>query len=88
MFAHVEFSLSLSPVAYTQAPKSMKGLMSGLLMITIAVGNGILAGLQGIDGSRSVMNFAYAGGIGVVFLLFLVIAVRYQYTVEEEPAKQ
>lgn len=68
--------------AYSQAPSSMKGLMSGLLMITIALGNALLAVLQLINANRAVMDFAYAGGIAVVFVLFLLVARAYTYTEE------
>ncbi len=68
--------------AYSQAPSSMKGLMSGLLMITIALGNALLALLQLINADRAVMDFSYAAAIAVVFVVFLLVARAYTYTEE------
>jgi hypothetical protein len=69
---------------YSQAPKSMKGLLSGLLMITIAMGNALIAALQLINGARSIVDFVYAGGIVVVLCLFLFMSRNYTYTSVED----
>lgn len=54
------------------------------MFASIAVGNGLLAALQLIKGNRAITNFSYAGWIVLVFVVFVVIAVNYQYRVEEE----
>ncbi len=56
--------------------------MSGLLMITIALGNALLALLQLINADRAVMDFSYAAAIAVVFVVFLLVARAYTYTEE------
>ncbi len=82
--AEILLSVTVYELAYSQAPKSMKGLVTGCMFFTIALGNGLLACLQLIDGNRAVMNFAYAGAIGIVFGFFVWIAVRYEYRAEEK----
>jgi solute carrier family 15 oligopeptide transporter 1 len=84
--AEILLSVTVYELAYSQAPASMKGLVTGCMFFTIALGNGLLACLQLISGNRAIMNFAYAGAIGVVFCFFVLIAVRYQYRDESEGA--
>ncbi len=82
--AEILLSVTVYELAYSQAPKSMKGLVTGCMFASIAVGNGLLAALQLIKGNRAITNFAFAGWIGLVFALFVVIAVNYQYRKEDE----
>lgn len=62
-------------------------MVTGVMFITVALGNALLALLQLIKGSRSITNFAFAGGIVLVFVWFLVVSIRYKYRVETEEAK-
>lgn len=82
--AEILLSVTVYEFAYTEAPASMKGLVTGMMFFTIALGNALLAALQLIQAPRSVTNFAYAGAIGLVFILFVVLAVKYQYRQQEE----
>jgi solute carrier family 15 oligopeptide transporter 1 len=86
--AEILLSVTVYELAYSQAPASMKGLVTGCMFFTIALGNGLLACLQLISGNRAIMNFAYAGAIAVVFCVFVVIAVFYQYRDESEGAAE
>lgn len=80
--AEILLSVTVYELAYSQAPASMKGLVTGCMFFTIALGNAILAGLQLIGAARYIMNFAYAGGIAVVFVIFVIISINYQYREE------
>jgi solute carrier family 15 oligopeptide transporter 1 len=82
--AEILLAVPVYELAYSQAPASMKGLVTGCLFFTIALGNGLLACLQLISGNRAIMNFAYAGAIVVVMCVFVFIAVNYQYRDESE----
>ena len=81
--AEILLSVTVYEFAYTEAPESMKGLVTGMMFFTIALGNAMLAALQLIPSAPVITNFAYAGAIGLVFILFVVLAHNYTYRVQE-----
>lgn len=46
--AEILLSVTVYELAYSQAPKSMKGLVTGCMFASVAIGNGLLAALQSI----------------------------------------
>jgi dipeptide/tripeptide permease len=77
-------AVTLYEFAYTQAPPSMKGLMSGMALFCQALGNWFLVALQFIYLPREYLNFISAGVIAVVFVLFVLISSRYEYRNQDE----
>ena len=83
--AEILLSVTVYEFAYTEAPASMKGLVTGCMFFTIALGNGLLAALQLIKtDKRFILNFSFAGAVAVIFVIFLFIAKNYEYRVEHE----
>ena len=80
-------AVTLYEFAYTQAPPSMKGLMSGMALMCQALGNWFLVALQFIYLPREYLNFISAGVIATVFVLFVLISRRYQYRNQQEDAE-
>lgn len=58
--AEILLSVTVYELAYSQAPKSMKGLVTGCMFASIAVGNGLLAALQTIKVSLFVFDLVFA----------------------------
>ena len=79
--------------AFTQAAPSMKSTIMGFWNLTVALGNliviGITSALGGGHGESSVSPsrfMLYAGMTAVVTVLFVVIAMRYKYRDQLQPA--
>jgi POT family proton-dependent oligopeptide transporter len=71
--------------AYTQAAPSMKSTIMSFWLLTVAIGNLFvttitqLGGGHGDDSVTSKRFYLYAGMTGVVAILFILIALGYQY---------
>jgi dipeptide/tripeptide permease len=82
--AEVLLSVTLYEFAYTQAPESMKGLITGVFLLCVAIGNFLLVAVQGLPVSREYLNYGSAGLVAVILVVFIIIAVKYKYRDEEE----
>jgi proton-dependent oligopeptide transporter, POT family len=77
-------SVTVYEFAYTQAPKSMKGLLTALWLVTVAIGNAIVALINIANlGASAIMYFVLAGLMVIVFGIFVLIARKYQYVEED-----
>lgn len=78
--AEVMVSITGLEFAYTQAPKTMKGTIMSLWLLTISAGNfftGVVSQLNPFT-SGAAEFFFYGGLVFVVSFLFVAIAVRYK----------
>ncbi len=78
--AEVLVSIPGLEFAYTQAPKSMKGTIMSLWLLTTAVGNLLTASISELNPFKSAaMEFFFYGGlVFVVAFVFIFIATRYK----------
>lgn len=84
--AEVMISVTCLEFSYTQAPRSMKSLVFGLFMASVAIGNGFTAlfnffilnedGSSKLDGPSYYLFFA--GAMFVTALLFVPVAKFYK----------
>ncbi len=78
--AEVMVSITGLEFAYTQAPKTMKGIIMSLWLLTISAGNFFTGMVSQINPftSGAAEFFFYGGLVFVVSFLFVAIAVRYK----------
>ncbi len=78
--AEVLVSITGLEFAYTQAPKSMKGVMMSLWLLTTSIGNLLTAVVSEINPFKSAaMEFFFYGGlIFIVAFIFVWIATQYK----------
>jgi len=96
-FAEIMVSVTGLEFAYSQAPKSMKGIVMAGWLLTTAIGNAIVAGVAEfkIFSEQAVEFFFYAGLMLVFVLVFLAFTWNYRYIstfdepeeVPDEPAE-
>ena len=72
--------------AYTQAPKSMKSVVTSMVYLSIAGGSAIVIFISGtkIFESQVYEFLFFAGLIFVDTIIFIVLAVRYKYVTKSE----
>jgi POT family proton-dependent oligopeptide transporter len=78
--AEVLVSIPGLEFAYTQAPKSMKGTMMSLWLLTTAVGNLLTASISELNPFKTAASefFFYGGLVFVVAFAFIYIAMHYK----------
>ncbi|CAH1277372.1 SLC15A2, partial [Branchiostoma lanceolatum] len=77
----VLFCVTVLEFSFTQAPESMKSVMQAIWLLSSGFGNLItftVADLR-LFASRSSEFFFFAGLMGVVDIIFIILAVRYKY---------
>lgn len=78
--AEVMVSITGLEFAYTQAPKAMKSTLMGFFMLSISLGNKLVAVVSGFE-SLELVNFfwLFAGLMAAAAVLFGVYAMFYKY---------
>jgi dipeptide/tripeptide permease len=76
--------------AYTEAPASMKSVMTSFVFVEIALGNSIVVLISGtkLFESQAVEFFFFAGILFVAMISFGFLASRYKYDQEDNSSKQ
>merc|ERR1712136_145066 len=72
--------------SFSQAPESMKAVLTSFWLLTVGIGNLIdiiVTGARLIDG-QSLEFFVFAGMMFVANLFFIIIALRYKYVDESK----
>lgn len=79
--AEVMFSITGLEFSYSQAPVSMKSLLTGMFLLTTAVGNLIIVIIESAKIFEKQSNdfFLYTGLMVADILLFTFMAMRYKY---------
>jgi len=78
--AEILLSITGLEFAFSEAPASMKGMMTAIFMSTTAIGNGFIAILSLITLDIYIKDFIFAGIIFVVLVVFSVISYFYEYS--------
>ncbi|XP_039286060.1 peptide transporter family 2 isoform X2 [Nilaparvata lugens] len=84
--AEIMFSITGLEFSYSQAPKSMKSVMSSLWLLTDALGNALVVVFEEflrLD-SQVKQFFLFAGLMVFVMLVFALLAMRYEYVTPKE----
>jgi POT family proton-dependent oligopeptide transporter len=77
--AEVLVSVTGLEFAYTQAPKAMKSTIMGFWLLTVSLGNKLVAVLSGFEGLPLTTFFwIFAGLMAVAALIFAVLAYFYK----------
>ncbi|XP_018571394.1 peptide transporter family 1 isoform X2 [Anoplophora glabripennis] len=84
--AEIMFSITGLEFSYSQAPVSMKSLMTACFLLTTAFGNLIIVIIESakIFDKQSNDFFLYTGLMVVDILLFTFLAMRYTYVIPED----
>lgn len=71
--------------SYTQAPENMKGMLTACWSLTQSIG-AMLTGLVSIAtiSNMSIAYFSFSGFIALLFIIFVVLAHKFQYRDEQE----
>lgn len=77
-------AVTIYEFAYSQAPDSMKGMVTGAMMLTIAIGNVGLALMALMHIDHAIENFVLAGLVGIVLVAFLIFTRTYTYAEDRE----
>ncbi|CAH1274925.1 SLC15A2 [Branchiostoma lanceolatum] len=77
----VLFCVTVLEFSFTQAPESMKSVMQAIWLLSSGFGNLITSTVADLRlfASRSSEFFFFAGLMGVVDIIFIILAVRYKY---------
>ena len=80
LFLKVMYSVTGLTFSFTQAPESMKSVLQGCWMLTIAVGNLIVViiGAAKIFNSQANEFFLFAGLMFIDMIMFMFLARRYK----------
>ncbi|RZF40266.1 hypothetical protein LSTR_LSTR014420 [Laodelphax striatellus] len=88
--AEIMFSITGLEFSYSQAPKSMKSVMSSLWLLTDALGNALVVVFEEflrLD-SQVKQFFLFAGLMVFVMLVFALLAMRYEYVKPQEEEEE
>ncbi|KAH3765290.1 POT family MFS transporter [Pelomyxa schiedti] len=77
--AEVLLSVTAYDFAYSEAPSTMRGFLTSMWFLTIALGNGVTACLALIPFASSTTSFLLAGLTVVITVAFCFFAVKYKY---------
>jgi len=77
--AEILLSITGLEFAFSEAPASMKGMMTAIFMSTTAIGNGFIAILSLMEFDIYIKDFVFAGLIFLVLIVFSVISYFYEY---------
>lgn len=82
----IMFSITGLEFSYSQAPSSMKAVLTACWLLTTAFGNLIVVLIEVIGSfeKQSHNFFLYAALMGVDMVIFALMAMRYKYVVKEE----
>ncbi|XP_014252305.1 peptide transporter family 1-like isoform X2 [Cimex lectularius] len=91
--AEIMFSITGLQFCFTQAPVSMKSVMSSLWLLTNSLGNIVILVIAGVKifEKQSSEFFLFAGLMALVMLLFIFLAKNYKYvdfTTQENQSDQ
>ena len=81
--SEILLSVTVYEFAYTQSPKSMRGFLTSIWLLTIALGNVVTAILAPIPFERSTTSFLLAGITLVVTFVFSWFAWKYTYKTQK-----
>jgi len=84
--AEIFLSVTAFEFAYSQAPTTMKGMLTALFLLTVALGNVLVTIISQVQFDLAIEYFAFAGFIFLVFLWFCYIAYHYTYADESQKA--
>ncbi|CAG9772811.1 unnamed protein product [Ceutorhynchus assimilis] len=84
--AEIMFSITGLELSYSQAPASMKSVLQACFLLTTAFGNLIIVLIESakIFDKQSNDFFLYTGLMVVDMLMFMWLAIRYEYVVDED----
>jgi len=87
--SEVLVSVSGLEFAYTQAPQSLKSVISSIWLLTVAIGNLVVVAVaQLLTFGKAAELFFFAGLMFLFTILFLVLVRNYSYKEDEEPKKE
>lgn len=81
------FSITGLGFAYTQAPTSMKSLLTAAWLLTVAFGNIIIIIIDAIvsgEGNEAFLFFLFAGLLAVITVIFAIMSIFYKYVTPPE----
>ncbi|CAB0011739.1 unnamed protein product [Nesidiocoris tenuis] len=80
--AEIMFSITGLEFSFTQAPVSMKSVISSFWLLTDSFGNVIVLIVAGshIVENQAYEMFLFAGLMGVVMVIFIIVAMNYKYS--------